>query len=367
MTRSDRIAPWSHGVSISPVCGELEGHSIHTYFNTSPESPDGRLVLLFTSTDPQAHRGEVCVVDRTSGQIKELARVNATEDAHRVAVQQWVSGGRRIVFHDLRDGEWVVVSVDPATGIEKVLAAGRQVGFGHPSGDLVPLYGPHWAPGEHRNLELLNVASGQIETVLTWQSVRDAFPDWTDRQFGDRPISVFFPVLSPDLERVIFKVATPGTGVFQTKGDSEREGLFCFDLKRRRFLWMRERWGHPAWASDSRSLINVGPTLIDGETGNNLDSAPFPKFSGSHPSFGPDGQLFVTDAINDRDHGTWSVVIGDPQTGSYRCVHTFDNSKGADSWRRNHPHPVFSADGRRIYFNVSSNRWTRLYVAEIGG
>jgi hypothetical protein len=45
-------------------------------------------------------------------------------------------------------------------------------------------------------------------------------------------------------------------------------------------------------------------------------------------------------------------------------LHHFDNSRGARSWRKNHPHPIFSGDGRRIYFNVNEGEWTRLHVAE---
>ena len=29
-----------------------------------------------------------------------------------------------------------------------------------------------------------------------------------------------------------------------------------------------------------------------------------------------------------------------------------------------HPHPAFSPDGKRLYFNVSDGKWTRLHVAE---
>ena len=45
-------------------------------------------------------------------------------------------------------------------------------------------------------------------------------------------------------------------------------------------------------------------------------------------------------------------------------LHTFDNSRGASTWRPNHPHPVFSADGQRIYYNVNEGPWTTLMVAE---
>jgi hypothetical protein len=44
----------------------------------------------------------------------------------------------------------------------------------------------------------------------------------------------------------------------------------------------------------------------------------------------------------------------------------FHNDGGAKSWRRNHPHPAFSADGRRIYYNVSEGSYTTLMVAEAG-
>ena len=51
--------------------------------------------------------------------------------------------------------------------------------------------------------------------------------------------------------------------------------------------------------------------------------------------------------------------------GSRVIVHRFDNSRDAKSWRRNHRHPIFSADGHRIYFNFSEGEFTRLIVAEI--
>ena len=60
----------------------------------------------------------------------------------------------------------------------------------------------------------------------------------------------------------------------------------------------------------------------------------------------------------------WGVVVADMCGTNYVVIHHFDNSHGAKSWRVSHPHPVFSADGQRIYFNVSSGPWTQLYVAE---
>ena len=87
----------------------------------------------------------------------------------------------------------------------------------------------------------------------------------------------------------------------------------------------------------------------------------------NHPSVAPDGRLFVTDGLVDSvggPRGYWGVAVGDTRGGRFEVLHRFDNSKGATTWRKNHPHPIFSPDGRRIYFNVNSTDWTQLYVAE---
>lgn len=367
----DPLAPWKAGVKATPVAPG-EHHAIHSYFNTSPESPDGRWVLFYASTTVNGHDGELRVRERATGHERVLVRGVSVEDAHRAACQQWVSKGKRVAYHNvLPGGTWVVAAVDLETGQDRVLAKGRQVGFGQPAHDLVPLYGPHWAPGECRGLELLDVATGEARrTPLTAEAVRKAYPEAVAKQFGDRPISVFFPLLSPDLGRVIFKLATPAGGDFRSKAASVREQLIGYDLRRSEFLFHHEKWGHPAWHPNARDILNTGGRLIDADTGKVRTLPGKWAFPGTHPSFSPDGRLFTTDTQTDRGpydgpKGSWGVVVGDVRTGESVMLHRFDNSQGARSWRVSHPHPVFSPDGRRVYFNVSDGPWTRLHVAEV--
>lgn len=362
----DPLAPWRQGVQIQPVSPEANGHTIHSYFNTCPESPDGSTVLFFASSARDGHHGEIRIRDRATGTERTLAKDLYVEDAHRVACQQWVSNGRRVVFHSERDGEWIVSAIDVANGQVRDLARGWLSGWGQPKADIVPLYGPHWNPGPHRDLELLNVETGEIRTVLKADDVK---PGWLTKAFGDKPASIFFPVLSPDLQRVFFKMAMPAGGDPRSSAASKRLGLVCYHIGEQRFLYDSSRWGHPAWHPDSRTIVETSYHLFDSNTGKSQRLPDLPAPRGDHPSASPDGKLIVTDTTMDAFGGSakeWGIIVADARGKDYVVLHKFDNSRGATSWRRSHPHPVFSPDGRRIYFNVSSGDWTQLHVAAAG-
>ena len=87
------------------------------------------------------------------------------------------SHGRRILFHDMRNGEVVCATVDVKTRQERVLAKGRMVSWGQPDSDWAPIYGVHFQPGRYKDVELLNVETGEIRTLVTGKQVRDAFPE----------------------------------------------------------------------------------------------------------------------------------------------------------------------------------------------
>lgn len=360
------------------VLGPAAAHTIHAYYVASPESPDGRHVLYYTSTSKDAHEGEVRILERASGATRTIAKSLVTEDAHRAACQQWISGGRRVVFHDFRGGTWVVAAVDVATLEERILAKGRQLGFGAPAGDVVPIYGPHGNPGEFRNLELLNVETGEIRTALTAAAVRERYPAWIGKAFGERPISIFFPVLSPDGRRAFFKLATPApstldpaTPAFFRRSASERKGLLAVDLADGRLTFdAPHTWGHPAWHPDGRRILDINHVLIEAEGGAARTIPGLPKLKGGpHPSAHPGGKLFATDFTppleEPKTGGLWPILLGSLDGAAHAIVHTSDMRGGAASWRRSHPHPVFSPDGRRLYFHSTSGEWTRLLVAEL--
>lgn len=366
----DPVAAWSDQVRISPVSAVPDRHTIHTYYLANPESPDGTKVLFFASTHGAAHVGDVVVMDRATGTETVLASGIHTEDAHRVACQQWLSNGKRVAFHEVIDKKWRVVVVDVATGEKTVVAEDRQVGFGQPTGDLLPLYGCHWNPGPHRDLEVWDARTGEIRTALTIQAVEREHGEWLAKEFAGKPCSIFFPVLSPDLKKAFFKIAAGNGGDdYMSKTASHRQGTVCFDLDTGRMKWFRQKWGHPAWYPDSHRLFEMGNLTFDtGLPATQYTRLPeIPVLRGSHPSISPDGSLMVTDGLSEPIGGRpnhWGILVADTRGGKWALLHSFAQNAGARSWRRNDPHPIFSADGKRLYYNVSDQTHTRLFVAE---
>lgn len=342
-------------------------HIIHSYFNASPESPDGRYVLYFSSTDPKGESGDICVLERTTGHEVVLATGVTTEDAHRVACQQWADNGKSVVYHDFRSGQWIVVAIELSSLRRTVLVENRQLGYGSPTQPWVPVYGCHWNPGLHRDLELVNVRSGELRTLVTAERVVAAYKEWLGKTFGSLDVSLFFPVMSPDGTRVFFKVSRPGGGdSFRSKDASLREGKIVYDLNTESFIKLFPQWGHPSWHPDSRQIFEKGNVLLDPTTGT--FRRPAPSAVSDHPSVSPDGRLFVTDADVSRLPfglgGERVVAVGSMDKDEWSIVDQFDNTHGPKSWRRNHPHPCFNADGDRLYYNVNDGPWTRLKVAE---
>lgn len=365
---TDPLAPWRADVKTRPVSSLTNRHVIHTYFNTCPESPDGKYVLYYTSGTPEGEKGDLRILERATGKETILAQDITTEDAHRAACQQWSNGGKTVVYHDCREGRWRVVAVDIATQTQKVLAEDRQLGFGSPMGTSVPIYGCHWNPGTHRDLELVNVVTGEIRTAVTVQNVVQEYKDWIQKTFQTTEISIFFPVLSPDEKKVFFKLSRPGGGNdFRTSAASLRLGKVIYDLEKGRFIRLVDQWGHPSWTPDSKGIFEKGNFVLDVETGKTVRYAP--SCFSDHPSIAPQGNLFVTDAdVTKRPFGKpgyWAIGVGSMQQDTFAVLDLFDNTKGARTWRHNHPHPIFNSDGRRIYYNVNDGPWTRLMVAEL--
>ncbi|MCA8987493.1 MAG: PD40 domain-containing protein, partial [Planctomycetaceae bacterium] len=363
---TDSLAAWRTGVVVKPVASHTDRHVIHSYFNTCPESPDGKHVVYYTSSTKEGESGDLRILERETGRETIIATSIIAEDAHRAACQQWSCGGKVVVYHNCREHRWFVMAYHLETQQTSVLAEDRQVSFGDPDSSWVPIYGCHWNPGEHRDLQLVNAQTGEIKTVVTVKEVVSTYGEWIQKSFGTTDVSIFFPIVSPDSKRVFFKISRPsGSDDYRSGSASYRIGKVIYDLEAGQFIRLAEKWGHPSWSPDSQEIFEKGNFAMNVETGKTRRCAP--SCFSDHPSIGPNGLVFVTDADvtkrNLRNPGDWAIGVGSMTKDEFVVIDIFNNSQGARSWRHNHPHPIFSADGKRIYYNVNAGPWTTLMVA----
>ena len=211
---------------------------------------------------------------------------------------------------------------------------------------------------------------------MTARQVREAYPEQVRKLYGESQISTPFGALSPDGKLIFFKLSAQSAGYhplpegqlrWPRSYQSDREGLVCFDIEHAKLLFFREKWGHPAWDPRSTAILNTPNILQDARTGVERQITGLPKFPGQHLGFSPDGKLFVSDTQLEPfggAKGDWGVAVCDVAGGNWTMIARFRGDQGATTWRKNHPHPAFSPDGNRIYYNVNRGRWTQLFVAE---
>ncbi|MFG0247451.1 MAG: hypothetical protein ACF8OB_01085 [Phycisphaeraceae bacterium JB051] len=364
---SCQVQSWAD-CQISHVWPNQQVHSLHAYFNCCPESPDGQWIVLFVSDQADAHVGNLWLINRHNQQTILIQEQVHVEDAHRQAMQQWVSDGKYLVYMSEQNGRWQIKRFEMQTRKLTVIHDGAQLFVGSPEMDVVPLYGMPWQPDGHRDLVLLDVQTGETKTVLKLDQVFSDFTAEIQTIFPDvTPDAIAYPVISPDGSRVMFKLSAVGDGQYRSPHASQREGLFVYQLDGAKPLGFYRSWGHPAWMADSRHILRM-KMIIDTDTMQVRQIPWYPARSNSHASPSPDGKLLVMDVARDaftQQEFHWAIVVGDVEH-AWRHLHTDPSPRhGTASWRPVHPHPVFSADGQRIYFNVHFGEWTRLCIAGI--
>lgn len=89
-----------------------------------------------------------------------------------------------------------------------------------------------------------------------------------------------------------------------------------------------------------------------------------PNLRGMHPSLSPDGWVLVTDGLEEGTLTKWCIMVADMRGEKWWALHTLAQSKGAKSQRRSDPHPVSSANCKRIDSKAGHGGFTRLMLAE---
>jgi Tol biopolymer transport system component len=125
---------------------------------------------------------------------------------------------------------------------------------------------------------------------------------------------------------------------------------------------------HPAWHPTRDAVLwgggqdDVGPCLFE-QPLDGGEPTLFAANTGIHSSVSPDGRYVATDRFDTPEAGTCSLDIIDVATGEGTTLATFPMP--APPYEQSHPHPAWSRDSRRIYFNCAASGIPQLYAVDL--
>ena len=347
--------------------------TIHCYFDITPESPGGRRVAMFRIA-PDKASGQVLVVNADGTDRREVGEPIVAPMGpnwhHGEAAQQWLDD-RRIVHNRVRaDGRPISAIVDVDTGELRTLDV--TVRMIHPSRPL-GITSSHemnlgtGGDGEPQAVFKVDLDSGAVRRLFDVNDVLAIHPlAEVARRYDMRFKHTKW---SPDGTR--FLVVFHNEHLRDVhRGPDRVKSIILADADGGTLRYLGEFGHHPMWSPDGRDVLTYerradgGQSLVarpadGGERRTLLDPAP-----GAHGSLDPAATTLVTDTVPGPGGGDGAVFTLDLATGARRTLATFTHPPISLD-HRVHPHPAWSRDGRRVYFNAAPDGTAQVFAVEV--
>lgn len=344
--------------------------AVHAYFDLCPEDPTGQRVVYFQFDGPMPCGGQVMVANRDGSGAKLVGRPTSKAMAHSGARQQWAGpftavynrtfdGMRRCEMVDVRNGEVkqlenTIRMVSPETGMALTSTGETLLSFDE------KLKQPH-------EVLLLDPSGGKfrklfgIRDCLARHPLREALNDrhclWFKHTKWAPGGARFFVVFHNE--------AAHGRGLTQ---DPRVKSLMICNADGTGLRYLTEFGNHPMWGGDDSYVYyndsgESGQCLVrcdlDGKRSVILAESP-----GSHSSLSPDGTRMITDVYLGSNKEDGELHLVDMASGEHKVVARFatPDTRGGTGC---HAHPVWSRDGKRIYFSNNETGRTRFYALDL--
>jgi hypothetical protein len=347
----------------------------HSYFDVFPESPDGEHVVYFaprlgeeTVMSPAGlplFNGRIVAADSDGDAAREVGP--ATRGNRQAGPrQQWLDN--RTVAFVMPGGDvprTVCVSVEDA----EVRTVPGAIRMANPLGRREALTSSHEsrANGFETDEEAVyrqDFDSGKLKRLFR---IEDALALHPRRNEIKHPEHLQFKHTkwAPSGERFFlvfhhehFRRRNPGA-------DIRVKALMVAEKDGSGLHYASEFGSHPFWSegddtmyafetSDGRRYMTAHP--VEGGPPERTHEG----LHANHASLSPDGRYLAMDSFQDPERGMASVWLGDLRTGEETRLAEFD-APDTSGVTGTHPHPVWSRDGRHIYFNAAEQNIPFLY------
>lgn len=347
--------------------------AVHAYYDLCPESPDGaRVVYLALSEWPYGCAREQI---RIPGEVKAASRdgkdhqtIGAVSEinAHVGVWQQWVGdedvaywtpgemGAQTVVF-SLRSGDRRQVP-----GGLRMFSPANRTGLTSSRTTSAGLVGFR---GNKEAVYLMDLDRAEIRPLFTRAEAIAVHP--LRERFSDVSRLYFkHTKWAPDGTKFLVGFMGREPGATSNMCTS----LFLANADGSRLRYFSEYGHHPFWAPDSSYVYycdhaedggwNLAARPVDGP-----DARILRKNLSGHPCMSPDGTRVVTNTGSpEHKKGEESITLYDLSTGKQEILVTM---KKPENTRASQSHPVWSRDGRRIYFNSADSGVPHLYAIDL--
>jgi hypothetical protein len=348
--------------------------AIHRYYDVPVEEPpggEGRILYFRFDSEAIPGPGQVVVADADGADPVDVGR---GEEAigHVGANQCWVAPGR-VAYSPRQRRDEASVIVDLATGETTSIDGGNIRSVFEATGEAVTTGGAGSPKatrlGRVQSMRMLDLASGVSRPLL---SVEQAWAIHPRKGVFEPSIANFQNAkFAPDGRRlfVVF-----GTEVYRKqtgRQDLPRvKSLVLMDTRGQGLVYLGEFGHHPMWLPDGSGVIaycrdeagrqHLRRFALDG-SGSEMFLEDLP---GVHCSLDRAARRLVTDVFGAPSEDEASIVLVHLADGRRETL-AAGKHRARDHMTGCHPHPQWSRDESRVFFNLADTGAPRLYAVSL--
>lgn len=342
---------------------------IHTYYDIPVESPDGRRIAFFAFDADVPGPGKVYISGMDGSDPEEVGRVTIGI-GHTGGSVSWADNDRIAYSADPRlDHGSTVYSLSTGKTCQLTNQLRSMDAQGKHGVMLMELRNETEGVSSRQHLDLWDSERGEAAPFLEIYQAH-ALLDQSD-QVDVSTLNFQNPKWSPDGKYMLVVLSNQWFRKKRNPGlKPPIHALFVLENATKNLFCLGRIGHHPMWMPHSQSIIafdwdqHQNQRIIEypiDRTGSRvmIDSIP-----GIHVVPDPSGRYLVLDMFDHPYPNQAAIVLLEIATGRLETLctgqhHDFDHMTGS------HPHPQFSRDGKRIYFNISDTKRPQLYALEI--